>query len=156
MNPRTRVIRALAARLERMQPLDKTDVALFGVMAGALHSLDKAVQLGYQDQRGQSRNASIFGREFRTTLKKIARGHAPPHQWLAGFYFLSGLMRLAALIDRLNLPVNETTRGRVMGDVILFKHKSEAHPVSRIATRVDDAIAVADAACSELERTVSQ
>ena len=152
MNPRTSVIRSLAARLGRMEPRDKGDVGLYGIAAGALHSLEKAALLGYQDQRGQSRNISFFVREFRTTLQKIGRGQAPPRQWLAGFYFLSGLLRLSALIDRLELPVNETMRGRVVGDVILFKHKTEAHPVSRIATRFDDALVVAEAVCSELER----
>jgi len=125
-------------------------------MAGALHALDRAVQLGYHDRRGRMPNVRAFASEFRSTLKDIGRGRSLPEQWRAGFYFLSALFRLAALIDRLRKrfgkwPDNRT-RSNLMADVDRIKHNPIAHPVARLATQFDDALAVADAIGVRLEQ----
>jgi len=120
-------------------------------MAGALHSLQKADQLGYRDERGQSRDIDFFTREFRTTLTNMGKGYPPEHRWLAGFYFMSALVRLAALLDRLDLPLAARSRAHLMHDVDWFKHRDEQHPVSRIVTSWDEALRVASDTCSALE-----
>jgi hypothetical protein len=151
MNTRQRTIRGLAARLARVPRFNTADVGLFGLMAGALHSLEKAEQLGYQDQRGQSRDASFFASEFRTTLKRISKGDTLRQPWLGGFYFINALLRLAALLDRLKVPLTVRSRSRLIHDVDWFKHRAEAHPVSSITTSWDDALKVATATCGALE-----
>src|SRR2546422_591207 len=89
MTTRRRNIRAWAARLGDVRRRTDADVSLLGIMAGALYSLDRADQLGYQDARGQSRDLGFFASEFSATLKSLGKGHQPPRGWLAGFYFIS-------------------------------------------------------------------
>jgi hypothetical protein len=155
MSTRVGTIRAWAARLSKLERRTDPDVSLLGIMAGALHSLEKADQLGYQDARGQSRNLAFFASEFRRTLKSIGKGDQPPQRWLAGFYFISALVRLAALLDRLKLPLATRSRAHLMHDVDWFKHRDEDHPVSRMVTSWDEALKVANDTCSALESRIT-
>ena len=134
-----------------LHPRADADVSLIGIMAGALHSLQKADQLGYRDERGQSRDISFFTSEFRTTLTSIGKGYPPGERWLAGFYFMSALVRLAALLDRLDLPLAARSRAHLMHDVDWFKHRDEQHPVSRMVTTWAEALKVASDTCGALE-----
>ena len=73
---RHNIIRAWATRLADLQPrtAHPGDASLLGIMAGALYSLEKADQLGYQDARGTAPNLDVLANEFRTTLRKIGKG----------------------------------------------------------------------------------
>ena len=83
MSARVDIIRAWATRLADLQPrtAHPDDASLLGIMAGALYSLEKADQLGYQDARGTAPNLDVLANEFRTTLRKIGKGDQPPQTW---------------------------------------------------------------------------
>jgi hypothetical protein len=150
MDERTRLIRGLARHLADLSPSQAGDVGLIGVTTGALHSLLKAHQLGYKDQRGRSRNSRAFANEFRTTLKRLGKGESLPRPYLAGFYFVSALWRLSALLHRLQLPIAARSRSRLVHDVDWIKHSNDAHPVLPISTMWEDALMVASTICSAM------
>ncbi len=157
VNTRRDHVRRLARRLAALKSSDRRDVSLLGLMAGALHLLDRAAQLGYADQRGTSPDVATFAGEFHTTLKALGRGVELPRQWRAGFYFISALFRLAALNPRLRdrFPrgwPDDVARSNLMQDVNRLKHSLRAHPISRLTTRFGLALAIADAMCTRLER----
>ena len=83
MSARVDIIRAWATRLADLQrrTAHPDDLSLLGIMAGALYSLEKADQLGYQDARGTAPNLDVLANEFRTTPSKIGKGDQPPQTW---------------------------------------------------------------------------
>src|SRR5512142_1796822 len=95
------LVRALAARLAALGPRTNAQISLVGFTAGALHGLDRAAQLNFDDSRSRP-IPQQFAREFKTTLKAISRGGGRPDAWLAGFYLHSAMLRLAAVNERLN------------------------------------------------------
>lgn len=151
MSEHTDRIRALAAKVADLPFQTGPEVSLVGVLAGALYSLEKADQNGYKDARGQSQDVQVFADEFRRTLKKVGKGEQPPLTWVGGYYFTSALVRLAALVDRLDLPLTARSRSHLVHDVDWFKHRSDAHPVSRIVTTWDEVLRVSSAVCDHLE-----
>jgi hypothetical protein len=154
MSTRVDAIRGWAARLADLHPRTDhpDDVSLLGIMAGALYSLVKAEELSYQDARGQAPDLEQLASEFRTTLKRIGNGDPPPRTWQGGFYFVSALVRLSPLLQRLGLnSMEEQSRVHVREDVNWFKHSEEQHPVSPMRTSWDDALSVAHDVYEELE-----
>ncbi len=89
-------IRILSSNLASLKPKNATEVALLGLMAGVLYALERAFTLGYTDGRVRPRYSQEKV-EVPVTLGLIGRGNAPTDMWLAGFYFDSAIMRLAAL-----------------------------------------------------------
>ena len=153
MNTRRRRVRDLAARLAALRPATAPDVALYGFMAGALHALERAEQLGYNRARAQPDLAS-FQSEFRRTLKAIGKGVERPRPWLAGFYFFAALMRLAALNERLDKRFDkrlDIAKG-VRREVNKLKHDLSVHPARPLSVGIDNAIEVAAALCNRIER----
>ncbi len=123
-----RTISHLAGRLTELHPRTPEQVSLLGFMAGALHALDRAAQLNYDDGRATP-DPDVFAREFRVTIKSIARRRTRPNAWLAGFYLDSALMRLAAINTRLNklLGTRDDRLPVVRRIVNSLKHDVDAH-----------------------------
>ena len=126
--PQRRMINGLAERLLDLHPKTAAQVSLLGFMAGALHALDRAAQLNYDDGRSQP-DPKAFTTEFRSAIRAIARRRARPNAWLAGFYLDSALMRLSALNARLNeLLGTEDDRIPVVRRIVNnLKHDPDAH-----------------------------
>ena len=93
-------------------------------MAGALHGLLRASELGYTDARSRPAPAGMAS-EFGDTLAALANGAEPPQMWLAGFFFNSAIMRLAALNER--LPESRDVAAAIRRSVNLLKHRADAH-----------------------------
>lgn len=117
-------VRALARRIGALRPVTDTQVANVGFMAGALYSLVGAVDLQYNDSRGRT-NATLMAAEFVATLGATASAIDPPRAWLAGFYFHSATMGLAALNTRLGEARDVAKRTR--RSVNSLKHDADAH-----------------------------
>jgi hypothetical protein len=152
-----RSVRELAGQLAGLkQPSDGRDVSLLGIMAGALYSLDHAEHLKYNDQRGEGHDTPAFADDSKSTLEAISRGDSAPPEWLAGFYFMSALFRLAALNDRIGMRFSGWSSNRtldnLMMDVNRIKHNDVAHPVARLTTQFDDALEIAETMSGKLER----
>ena len=139
-----KTIRGLAERFDEIRPATAAQVSLVGFMVGALHALDRAAQLNYDDARAQPRQDQ-FALEFRTSMKAVARGRARPNAWLAGFYLDSALMRLAALNTRLNkLLGTRDDRVRTVRRIVnSLKHDVDAHIGRAWQLRFSDAIGAA-------------
>jgi hypothetical protein len=142
--PQRRTISDLAERLLDLHPKTATQVSLLGFMAGALHALDRAAQLNYDDARSHP-DRKHFATEFRTTVRAVARRRARPNAWLAGFYLDSALMRLSALNARLNKVLGtEDDRLRVVRRIVNnLKHDADAHIGTDWNLRFGDAIGAA-------------
>ena len=139
-----RFISELAERLTELRPKTAAEVSLLGFMAGALHALDRAAQLNYDDSRARP-DRQAFAREFRGTVKAVARQRARANAWLAGFYLDSALMRLAALNTRLNklLGTSDDRVRSVRRIVNSLKHDVDAHIGRPWNLRFSDAIGAA-------------
>ena len=142
--PQRRTISSLAERLLDLHPKTAAQVSLLGFMAGALHALDRAAQLNYDDARSYP-DRKHFATEFRTTVRAVARRRARPNAWLAGFYLDSALMRLSALNTRLNEVLGtEDDRIRVVRRIVNnLKHDPDAHIGTGWNLRFGDAIGAA-------------
>jgi hypothetical protein len=113
-------------------------------MAGALHALDRAAQLNYDDARGRP-DRDRSAREFRLAVRAVTQGRARSNAWLAGFYLDSALMRLAALNTRLNklLGTSDDRLRDVRQIVNSLKHDVDAHIGRPWTLRFGDAIVAA-------------
>lgn len=93
-------IARLARRLSTLETHSSGETAIIGFVAGALHALKRAAELGYDDSWPNIGTAEL-NREYHAALRATADLVSGPSQWLAGFYFNSALMRLDALKDRI-------------------------------------------------------
>jgi hypothetical protein len=149
------VVRGLASRLAALDPTSKAQISLVGFTAGALHALDRAAQLNFEDARGQPVPAQ-FAREFKTTLNAISRGRGRPNAWLAGFYLHSAMLRLAAVNERLNTLVRtRDDRARsVRRAVNSLKHHVDAHISGKRTVPFAEVLRAAQIVCKRLEQAV--
>ena len=148
-------IRALASRVGGLQPRTKAEVSLVGFIAGALHALDRAAQLNYDDARSRPVLAE-FASEFRTTLKSIKRGARRPNAWLGGFYLHSAMLRIDAVNVRLNKvpgagPFTPTATHAAANSL---KHDADAHLSGTKNVSFAVALRDAQAVCRGLERAL--
>jgi hypothetical protein len=156
MRSRRSEIRRLAVKIQKLTAVKpENDVGLLGLMAGALHALDRAAQLGYTESRGTNPNRDLLADEFRRTLAGIGAKHSKlPRPWRAGFYFLSALYRLASVSDRAHKRFREwkkdAGRTTLEQDVNKIKHEPRAHPELRIKTDFAAALRVAGGLCTGL------
>ena len=93
-------VKALAKRIAAIEPRDHGGVALLGLMTGVLYSLERAIELGFDDAR-MKRGINDENTEIRHTLEAIGHDRAPADAWLAGFYLDSAIMRLATFYERI-------------------------------------------------------
>ena len=142
--PQRKLISRLTGRLADVRPTTAAQVSLLGFMVGALHALDRAAQLAYDDARGMP-DLDRSAREFRLAGRAVARGRARSNQWLAGFYLDSALMRLAAVNTRLNklLGTEDDRLHDVRQIVNSLKHDVDAHIGRPWTLRFGDAIVAA-------------
>ena len=99
MNNRTTITK-LASRIAAINPPDHAGIALLGLMAGVLYSLELAMKLEYDDAR-KKRGIDDEKTEIRQTLEAIGHDRAPAEPWLAGFYLVSAIMRLDTFYERM-------------------------------------------------------
>jgi hypothetical protein len=139
-------------------------------LVGALYGLKRAVDLGFVDRRGPSHPTY---RPFLTTYALDIVATREVHRlWLAGFYFNSGIQRIAASYDR--IPKLLDARGdrpsdrmknayttapeewhSVYREVNFFKHDPEGRAKGRQVT-MDVALRATDQAITLVEKHVSQ
>jgi hypothetical protein len=129
---------------------------LLGFTAGALHALDRAAQLNFDDSRTRPVD-SAFAREFRITLNAIARGRGRPNAWLAGFYLHSAMLRIAAVNERLNnlLGAREDRTHLIRRAVNSLKHHVDAHISGRRTVPYAEVLRGARVVCERLERALT-
>src|ERR1700694_5288885 len=94
-------IKVLARRIAAIEARDQGGIALLGLMTGVLYSLERAIELGFDDARIKKRGVNDEKTEIRQTLESIEHGRALADPWLAGFYFDSAIMRLATFHERI-------------------------------------------------------
>jgi hypothetical protein len=149
------VVRGLAAQVAALTPRTNDQISLLGFTAGALHALDRAAQLTFDDARGRPIPAQ-FAREFKTTLKAISRGRSRPNAWLAGFYLHSAMLRLVAVNERLN-TLSRTRDDRlrdVRRAVNSLKHHVDAHISGKRTIQFSEVLRGAQIVCERLERAI--
>ncbi len=147
----TETVRALATRIARLHPTSQAQIANVGFMAGALYALGRALHLGYDDTRAFPDAARMAG-EFAVALSAISRGGEPPQPWLAGFFFHSATMRLAALNERLDRA--RDVAPSIRRSVNSLKHESDAHISGKRTVRLGQVLKAAEDLCGLLEAAV--
>jgi len=93
-------VQSLARRVASLRPRGADQLALVAFMAGALHSLTRAIQFRFDDARMTPEMARVQA-ELVEVLDRIVVSKEPPRPWLSGYYIDSAMMRIAALGDRL-------------------------------------------------------
>jgi hypothetical protein len=144
-------IRGLAVRLSACKPSTNRDIAGLGFMAGALHGLERAAALGYEDSRSQPVPAQ-FAREFIDALTANGRGAPPSAIWESGFFFNSAIMRLAALNER--IAGSNDVAPNIRRSVNLLKHRADAHISGERPISFDEAVTAATDLCALLAATM--
>jgi len=149
------IIRKLARRIADLDPRSPDEISLVGFMTGALHALDRAAQLNYDDSRAKPVPAQ-FAKEFCSVLAAVSRGRGRPNAWLGGFYLHSAMMRLAALNERLNKVLGQTDdRARIVRRAVnSLKHHAGAHISGTRPVLYADALRAAEIVCERLERAI--
>jgi len=149
------VVRNLATRLRALNPRTNAQVSLVGFATGALHALDRAAQLNFDDARAKP-SATEFGKEFKKVLAAISRGRGRPNAWLAGFYLHSAMLRLAAVNERLNklLRTRDDRVRSVRRAVNSLKHHVDAHISGKRTVLYAEVLRAAEIVCQRLEGAV--
>ena len=92
-------IQKLARRLAVLPAAGNDEQALLGFAVGAAYSLETAVRFGYTV--GATAGARYL-EDIRCAARAVSQGKPPAtSEWMAGFYFNSCLLRLAALSERI-------------------------------------------------------
>jgi hypothetical protein len=118
-----------AEQLSGLQPSKQDEIAAIGFMVGAVYALLNAARLGYDDARN-THGASALKEEFARTASALARNTSPENAWLAGFYFSSALMRIAALHERIVIMRTGKRKRKTIevGRIVnKLKHETDAH-----------------------------
>jgi hypothetical protein len=154
--PERSVVRGLATRLAVLEPRTKAHISLVGYACGALHALDRAAQLNFDDARGTP-DPTTFAREFKTTLLAVARARTRPNAWLAGFYLHSAMVRIAAVNERLNeiLGTKDDRTRAIRRAVNSLKHHVDAHISGKRTVPYAEVLRGATILCERLENAIS-
>ena len=144
-------VRVLIERVGRLNPTTNDQIASVGFMTGALYALGRAIELRYDDTRA-SPDPSMMKTEFRDTLSAMARDAELPQPWLAGFYFHSATMRLAALNERLDR--SKDLAKAIRQSVNSLKHDADAHISGRRTVHLPQVVKAAEDLCGLLESTI--
>ena len=118
----------LADRLGKLQVASEDEIAAQGLMLGAIYSLSQAAKLEYSDSRNTA-GKGLLATEFVRTAAALAINQMPDTTWLAGFYFSSALMRIAALNERLDKMAGTKvdSAADIRRTVNKLKHHPDAH-----------------------------
>ena len=150
-------VRSFAARVATLHPKNKAHTSLVGLMAGALHALDRATDFHFDDARGKPVPRE-FAHEFRKALEAIAKGRARPDAWLSGFYLHSAMLRLQPINEKLDDLLSESeTRVTSVGEAVnSIKHNQAAHISGKNTVPFAAVLRSAEIACERLERLMRQ
>ena len=119
-----------AATTAQIAPSNQDERAIVGFLVGAIYSLRKALELGFFDRTGTS-----LSPEYTNELKAVATiltssaDLSDERAWLSGFYFNSGLQRIAAGSERATRHVFGgrmdicSELGATRGEVNRLKHE---------------------------------
>jgi hypothetical protein len=138
-------LRALLVKLPDHDAI--TDV--FDYVVGAQYGLMRAIEIGFVDRPGAWH--STYRPHLPQYVEHIANGRPVNKLWLAGFYFNSGIQRLAACFDRIpkllsakgrdaRKRMNNTNTGtyaawdKVYGEINSFKHDITGRATGRTVT----------------------
>lgn len=145
----------LAARLGRLQVNSDDEIAAQGFMLGAVYSLGQAAKLQYSDWRNVA-GKSVLAPEFVRTGAALASNQSPEGTWLAGFYFSSALMRIAALNERLDRMAGHWVDGaaEVRRTVNKLKHHTDAHVRGNWTVTFAETLQSLSDLCQKLEALV--
>jgi hypothetical protein len=145
----------LATRLSQLQVGSKDEIAAKGFMLGAIFSLGQAAQLQYSDSRNTAGKAALAA-EFARTAAALATNQSPEPIWLAGFYFSSALMRIAALNERLDKMAGSKVDAAPMirQTVNKLKHRPDAHVIGDWTVTFAGALGALSGQCGQLESLV--
>ena len=119
---------ALASRLGKLRVVSEENIATQGFMLGAIYALRQASTLGYVDSRNLA-GRDVLAPEFVRVATALSTDQSPESTWLAGFYFISALMRIAALNEKLDKMAGKKINSAVNVRRIVnqLKHETDAH-----------------------------
>ena len=148
-------IRTLASRLLTLTPRDSNQIALRGLIVVVLYSLERAVELGFEDTR-MKLDSAVERAEHQRTLEALERGLSLDAQWLAGFYLDSAIMRLSALNERVDtyLGTNQDVAAKIRKVVNRIKHDVDAGITSGWNIRFADVLKASEDLCALLEKAI--
>lgn len=151
-------VKALAKRISTIEPRDVSGIALVGLMTGVLYSLERSIELRFDDARTKKREINEEKIEIRSTLEAIRHDCPPPDAWLAGFYLDSAIMRLDTFYQRIDHyahvkcilanEVNRTNRA--------IKHEIDAGLGKGWRIRFEDVLRSTKDVCELLEKILTQ
>lgn len=100
MNDLDEKLSEAAKELLGINPRSKEGMAILGYALGAIYSIRKSIQYGYSDRTGENIYANYTG-ELSSVSKALSENaEIESNDWVSGYYFNSGLHRLAALNER--------------------------------------------------------
>jgi hypothetical protein len=130
MNHRTAIneLTRMGRQLSQLPFAEHDEIAAAGFVVGAIYALHRATMLEYSDDRNKSLPPALQA-EFGRAAQALGKDESPEQIWLAGFYFSSGLMRVAALNERLDKMANRKRdiALQVRRVVNKLKHEPDAH-----------------------------
>jgi hypothetical protein len=152
MSQATSSLAELASRLGKLHVISENEIAAQGFMLVAVYSLAQAAKLQYSDSRNTA-GKSLLAAEFVRSAVALANNQCPQETWLAGFYFSSALMRIAALNERLDAMTGHRAdlAAEIRRTVNKLKHQADAHVRGDWAISFDKAVQSLSDLCQVLE-----
>jgi len=149
-------VKALAKRIAAIKPRDHGGIALLGLMAGVLYSLERAIELNFDDAR-MKREVYDESIEIHDTLEAIGHGRVPSHAWLAGFYLFSAIMRIDTFCERIvkYARVKIVLAPEVHRINKAIKHKDDAGLKKGLKIQIADVLRSTKDVCELLEKVLA-
>ena len=145
---RKATIKTPAQFAERIKILSKLARRLaheFRFLTGALFALEKAEKLKHKARASYAESdCQHHIDDLEEVLTAIAEGkEEPPKQWLAGFYYNSGIMRIVAVYERLKKAVPDLSDSApslqlLDEDVNKLKHRLDGITAKEKCGKPDD------------------
>ena len=108
-------LKSLTIRLKDLKPGNDEEIALVGFAIGAIYSLREATRIsevGYSDEHLEPDYPQILMKQIEMLSEEKDPSDSP---WLSGYFFNSGLYRVAALNERIDKYVG--TQANLAKDV---------------------------------------
>lgn len=122
-------VREAAGRLGCLIATNPDERAILSFAIGAAYSLDKALAIGFADRTGKALPLD-FSIDLHQVSLAISESRDPaPQVWVAGFYFNSALLRLAAVAERVTIYKTGSRQDllpAVRREVNSMKHRVDA------------------------------
>ena len=149
-------VKALGKRIAAIKPRDYSEIALLGLMSGVLYSLERAIELSFDDAR-MKREVCDESIEIHDTLEAIGLGRAPSDAWLAGFYLFSAIMRIDTFYERIAkyASVKIVVAPEVHRINKAIKHKDDAGLKKGLKIQIADVLRSTNDVCELLEKVLA-